>query len=259
MGENKFWQRPLTPLEKEELDVELIEELNEGVGEIRERNPWRKKVVSLFVLLTFIFLIFYNLITLINLPALDFLETSWELVRRPEIRVLREAVVKVKVPGGRGTGFNIDEDGLIITNYHVIAGKRDIRVSFSGQVEHRGEALETFPEIDLAVVDIKGDNLPVLEIVERELTVGEEVIIIGNPLGLFKVPTKGVIIGETTLEGWNEAVLLIKGPVYKGSSGSPVFDMEGKVVAIIFAVFKGKEEIVGLAVPVEVLTKNWDK
>ena len=98
---------------------------------------------------------------------------------------LQEAVVVIEGTGGNGTGFNISEDGLIVTNRHVVEDSRIITIRFGGD----GAATFTtrewidIPEVDMALIDIDGEDLPFVELNDEYPSADDEIIFIGNPLG----------------------------------------------------------------------------
>jgi S1-C subfamily serine protease len=76
--------------------------------------------------------------------------------------------------------------------------------------------------------------------------------VIGNPLGFFRVANRATFLGTAVLEGTSTEVLVIRGPVYKGNSGSPVINSEGEVIGVIFATSTDtkSDEIIAFAIPV---------
>ena len=264
-GSKEYWDVPVSPKKRELLDEDLIRELNDKAEE-----PWEAKrpgpgpgvirVVSLLLALLLVFLALGRLLNILTLPSLEFLSESRRLSRLPEIREMQQSVVQIQADDRRGTGFNIHPEGVIVTNYHVIRNSPGISVRFPGGVSTRGQILETFPQLDLALLSLDGEGLPVLSLdPDYQVAEGEGVLIIGNPLGLSNIVSEGVVEGFADLAGWDEPVLLIRGPIHRGNSGSPVFNREGRVVAVIFATLQPGgsqgEEIIGLAVPLAPLTR----
>ncbi|KUO50138.1 MAG: hypothetical protein APF76_06655 [Desulfitibacter sp. BRH_c19] len=266
--ESKYWEVPLNDHEKHHIDMELVEELNERYDDEEEAeivgNPFLRdlaiRVIGIVTVLVFILLILGNGFKIFTLPSIDFLAKSRELAGNPEIGQLRESVVVVNAMRSKGTGFNISPTGLIVTNYHVISDSRIVYVNFiDGDIYHVKE-IESFPEIDLAILKIDGEDIPVIDLEKEETPrTGDEVLIIGNPLGFTRVINKGQITGITRLNGWDKEVLMIEGAIHKGSSGSPVFNDEGKVIAVVFATLRSNtdnDDPVGLAVPINHLLER---
>lgn len=263
------WDSPLTLEQKNQLDLELIKNLNQlydsGESDLDlstkagERKHIVFRIVSLFTALFFIALMLGGYFNFLTLPNLGFLAESWKLEQIPRIKQMEQAVVMVKSSKNQGTGFNIDSGGLVVTNYHVIKGAGNIRVNFSYGPIYTGQIVQSFPEIDLALIKIPGKNLPVSKMeYHRAPDLRQKVTIIGNPLGLFQIIANGEVLGLTRVQGINIPVLAIRGPIHPGNSGSPVFNQEGKVIAVIFATLNSGQdkEIVGLAVPVSYLNNQ---
>ncbi|NLW07522.1 MAG: trypsin-like peptidase domain-containing protein, partial [Clostridia bacterium] len=137
---------------------------------------------------------------------------------------------------------------------HVVGNAKMVKVTFYQASSYNGIVEASFPEIDLALIRLQGENLPVIKIeTSKELEPGEKVTVIGNPLWFSRIVMEGVVTGKTKLQGWDIPVLLIRAPIYQGSSGSPVINHEGRVAAVIFATLtiqKELEETIGLAVPI---------
>ncbi|MGJ7922330.1 S1C family serine protease [Neobacillus sp. LXY-4] len=245
-------------IQYEEPTVEdfLIEEDDPG----RERRKKRRKRIirSSAAIIAVVFLIssFSIFTTFFNLPALEFLKTSFQLSQREDIQQFKKAVVAVEGNNIKGTGFNIAADGYIITNYHVIENMKPIVVHFSDGQVYKATVEQGFPEIDVAFLDIKGEDLPVLTLDNKaSLAEGNAVFVIGNPLAFYQIANKGELIGLRGVNDIEVPVLGITAPVYRGNSGSPVINEEGKVVGVVFAstiprVNKG-EKLEGLAIPIE--------
>ncbi|WP_042224489.1 S1C family serine protease [Oceanobacillus manasiensis] len=187
-----------------------------------------------------------------SIPAIDFLITSSKLSANEDTRLYKEAVVVVETEDSKGTGFAINSDGTILTNHHVIEGQEQVTVAFPEEGLFEAEVVETNPSIDLAVLQVNGHGLPSLELAESPLY--EEnlpITFIGNPLRFNGIANEGTIAGRTELKGWNQEVVMIKAPVYRGNSGSPVLNGEGKVIGVVFATLEHETEgKVGLFVPI---------
>ena len=234
---------------------------NEDVNnELEELDKKRKSSLRLIGIITLIFFISAFLSFIIkhyNLPSLDFLLKSSELSDDPKIRNMQKAVVEIRTHDKKGTGFNIDHQGTIITNYHVVEGKSSVNINFSNGKVFTESSRLNFPEIDISIININGADLPYLTPdFYATLSIGDVVTIIGNPLGIPRIVTKGEIVGTTVLKNWKKPVLMIKGTIHHGSSGSPVINEEGNVFAVIFGTFDNNDTIIGAAVPIEYIKDN---
>jgi serine protease Do len=254
-----YWDIPLKREDREQLEEDLFRELNRELPAAKELpRPARRRAAvragSLLLALLLTALALGRLLNILTLPSLDFLQESRRLERLPGIRALQQAVVSIETEGRRGTGFNIRPDGLIVTNYHVISGARSILVTFPNMRPVQGQEAAGIPRWDLALVSLQGQNLPVLPLAYgARLHQGDPVLIVGNPLGINSVVSEGVVEGFARLAAGEDPVLVIRGPVHRGSSGSPVFNREGLVVAVIFATSRQGHDILGLAVTIDKL------
>ena len=182
---------------------------------------------------------------------------------------LLEAVVKIEAKGEglnqaprHGTGFNIDPEGIIITNHHVIENASRIIVRFPNGVPCKVITWESKPEYDLAVLHLEKSDLPYVTLQHEIPLIGDQVMVVGNPLGLNNVVVEGKVGAYLSIEDKAEQVFSIHAPIYPGNSGSPVYNQQGKVVGVVFATFKAdnddSNEIIGLAMPVRELLA-WDQ
>ncbi len=153
------------------------------------------------------------------------------------------AVVLVKTAAGLGSGFFINKKGYLITNFHVIAGEKHIAVTqflLEGKILRRVvhkevEIIATAPFHDLVVLRLKDfdtEITPVFFEPEENLNIGETVFAIGNPLGLERTVTEGVL-SQTHRNFGGILYLQVDAPVNPGNSGGPLFNARGQVVGII--------------------------
>jgi len=172
-----------------------------------------------------------------------------------------EAVVKVSSPAGLGSGFFINENGYLITNYHVIEGETRIEVTMF-QKARNGFEKKTFkkvkieainPFVDLAMLKVEDLDETKIKFAYlgdmEQLQVGEAVFAIGNPLGLERTVTNGVI---STKSRAFEGLIYIQtnADINPGNSGGPLFNMAGEVVGVTnmgYIFFGG----LGFAIPVD--------
>ena len=266
-----YWKVHPSPEERKQLDLDLIYELNreyehaddEDIEIGKKGSGTGVKLVGLITALIFVAFIVANILRVISLPPLDFVLESRELSNDPLMQELQQAVVMIRLERSHGTGFNIDSDGLVVTNYHVISGHDNIHIAFPEQESFVSEKIHEFQDVDLAVIDVDGNDLPKLDLGhESSLNTGDEVTIIGYPLGFSNIIKRGEIIGQHQLSEWEIPVMLVKGSIHSGSSGSPVFDEEGRVVGVIFGTllsgYSEDGEHVGLAVPISELKGRID-
>lgn len=179
------------------------------------------------------------------------------------VKQIGEAVVQVRTPGGLGSGFFINADGYLITNFHVIQGETEISVEVfrhdDGQLERdiyrkvRIVAINKFH--DLALLHIEDKNAPKFKYVSLgrsdSLNVGDSVFAIGSPMGLERTVTQGIISTKTReLEG--ELYLQTTAQINPGNSGGPLFNLAGEVVGVTNMKITFGEGL-GFAIPVELV------
>jgi serine protease Do len=145
---------------------------------------------------------------------------------------------------GVGTGFIISPDGYIATNAHVVANATSVQVKLDGGQEVAGHVVGASTQSDLAVVKINGKNLPVAELGDSDaLVVGDQVVAIGNALGLEGEPTvtSGIVSGlDRVLQEPNGTnipnCLQTDASINPGNSGGPLVNAAGQVVGINTAI-----------------------
>lgn len=163
---------------------------------------------------------------------------------------------------GSGSGFILDQEGHIVTNYHVVEGAESIEVTLSDETTVSAELLGVDPSNDLAVLRIQlPDHVlqPVTLGDSTNLRVGQRAIAIGNPFGLDRTLTTGVIsaLGRP-LQIDDERVIFnviqTDAAINPGNSGGPLLNSRGEVIGVNTAVREGAEGI-GFAVPVETVQR----
>jgi S1-C subfamily serine protease len=133
-----------------------------------------------------------------------------------------------------GSGFFINKDGLVITNYHVVEGAYRIIVeTFNGRKYNVRTVIDTDKNNDLTslLMDIRNDKINYLKISAVLPEPGDRVIVIGSPLGLEQTVTDGVVSAIRTISGIGE-ILQISAPISPGSSGGPVVNLRGEVIGV---------------------------
>jgi len=164
---------------------------------------------------------------------------------------------------GSGSGSIIDQDGDILTNYHVIEGAQKVAVSFGGQKNYAAKVVGGDPDTDLAVIKLIEMPKEALTIVplgdSDKLEVGQKVLAIGNPFGLDRTLTTGVISGlQRPIRARNgrpiEGAIQTDASINPGNSGGPLLDSHGRMIGINSQILSptGASAGVGFAVPVNI-------
>ena len=131
----------------------------------------------------------------------------------------------------QGSGFIVRPTGIIVTNWHVMAGGSRAIVSLaSGRRFERVAALDGDKVADLAIIKIPGRNLPTVATIGATPPIGSRVAVIGSPFGLAQTVSDGIVSASRTREG--RELIQITVPVSPGSSGGPVLDEQGRVFAV---------------------------
>ena len=153
-----------------------------------------------------------------------------------------------------GSGFIIDEKGIVITNNHVIKDADDILVRVNGDKEYEATIIGTDPLSDIAVLQIKSKDkfLPVKFGDSDKARIGEWVIAIGNPFGLGGTVTAGIISARNRNIGMTryEDFIQTDASINQGNSGGPLFNMDGDVIGINTAILGQSGSIgIGFSIP----------
>jgi putative serine protease PepD len=173
-------------------------------------------------------LLFFSLLIPSGLVAAESLP---EIVKRTKPAILEIVAMDEKgSPTKLGTGFFISADGLAVTNFHVISGAASLAaVSNNGSVFIFESLVSHPPNIDLAILKFRANDVPFLKLGESaEKVEGERVIVIGNPTGLTGSVSDGIISAFRE----NRSLIQITAPISHGSSGSPVLDDSGSVIGV---------------------------
>jgi S1-C subfamily serine protease len=165
-----------------------------------------------------------------------------------------------------GSGFVIDREGSLLTNAHVVAGATDIRVTFSDQRSVTARVVGRDEDSDLAVLQVepKGLDLRPLELgSSTSVQVGDPTVAIGNPFGLDRTLTTGVVSAKqrriTAPSGFSiDNVIQTDAAINPGNSGGPLIDAMGRVIGVnsqIATAGSGGSVGVGFAVPIDTAKK----
>jgi len=177
-----------------------------------------------------------------TIPAADFSGGSVEGVRRVN---------------GMGTGVVIDPRGYILTNHHVVAGVRQIRVTFNDGRQLTARLVARDPETDLAIIKVNSPKpLPVIRIgTSSDLMPGETVIAVGNAYGYEHTVTRGIIsalhraVQVSEAQFYND-LIQTDASINPGNSGGPLLNIDGEMIGVNVAVRAGAQGI-GFAIPVD--------
>ena len=178
-------------------------------------------------------------------------DPGWQLFRTAKLEATTiednvhrfgEAVVMVTSPGGQGSGFVISPDGYCITNYHVISGETRIKVIVFRRTETGYErknykkvkiiALNPFVDLALLKIDAEDETFKYAYLGQMdELEAGREVFAIGNPLGLTRTVSQGILsIKNRNFQG--RLYIQTTADVNPGNSGGPLFNLKGQVIGV---------------------------
>jgi len=164
---------------------------------------------------------------------------------------------------GSGSGSILDQQGNILTNYHVIEGAQKLSVSMGGKKDYSAIVVGGDPDTDLAVIRLTEKPAGPLTVVPMgdsdKLDVGQKVLAIGNPFGLDRTLTTGVISGlQRPLRARNnrliEGAIQTDASINPGNSGGPLLDSHGRMIGINSQILSpsGSSAGVGFAVPVSI-------
>jgi serine protease Do len=157
--------------------------------------------------------------------------------------------------GGQGSGFIIDRNGTILTNYHVVDGAEKIAVTLSDGKSYDAKVVGKDQKSDIAVIKIDaGQDLPAVNLGDSDrLEVGEWVMAIGNPFGLDHTVTSGIVSakGRNIGSGPYDNFIQTDASINPGNSGGPLINLLGEVVGINTAIFSqsGGNIGIGFAIP----------
>jgi Do/DeqQ family serine protease len=162
-----------------------------------------------------------------------------------------------RVENSLGSGVIVSQDGIVVSNYHVVADATDIRVVLADRREFAARALLADPQSDLAILKVDADGpLPSLSLGDSDaLQVGDLVLAIGNPFGVGQTVSSGIVSGlaRSALQVGDGTGYFVQtdAPINPGNSGGALVDMAGRLVGINTAILTkdGGSNGIGFAVP----------
>jgi serine protease Do len=157
---------------------------------------------------------------------------------------------------GLGSGFIVSQDGLILTNAHVVANAAEVTVKLSDRREFKAKVIGTDPQTDVAALKIDATNLPTVTLGSAQnVRVGEWVVAIGSPFGFENTVTSGIVSATSRALPDGSAVPFIQTDVAlnPGNSGGPLFNMKGEVIGINSQIYSRSGGYQGLsfAIPID--------
>ena len=171
----------------------------------------------------------------------------------------------MQIPGGTGSGFIWDEQGRIVTNFHVIQGANAATITLHDQSTWKARLVGAFPDRDLAVlqIDAPREKLKPIPIgASRDLVVGQRVYAIGNPFGLDQTLTTGIISAlnreiESVTQRKIRGVIQTDAAINPGNSGGPLLDSAGRLIGVNTMIYSpsGASAGVGFAIPVDEINR----
>ncbi len=159
----------------------------------------------------------------------------------------------------RGSGFIIRQDGLIVTNNHVVKDGSAVSVTLDDGTELKAKLIGTDPRTDIAVLKVDaGKALPFIQLGNsRDVRAGEWVVAMGNPFGLGGTVTAGIVsaVSRDIGSGPYDQFIQVDAPINQGNSGGPLFTQDGKVIGMNTAIFSptGGSVGIGFAIPSDMI------
>jgi putative serine protease PepD len=187
-------------------------------------------------------------------PAATTVMSAGDVYRRAA-----SAVVEIQTRDASGTGFVLDAEGHVATNAHVVDNAETVEVAFAEGGEEQGRVIATDRSTDLAVlqVDLDGHDVDALQLdSSADVRVGDDVYAIGNPFGLERSFTAGIVSAvNRQIKAPNgftiDDAIQTDAPVNQGNSGGPLLDTAGKVIGVVSQIASetGGNVGIGYAVP----------
>jgi serine protease Do len=163
---------------------------------------------------------------------------------------------------GIGSGFIIDPRGYILTDRHVIKGADQIIVTLGSKRKYRAKVIAADPKTDIAIIKINGRNFPYAKLGDsKTLQVGDFVLAIGNPFGLTRTVTRGIVSAKGRREMGlldHEDFIQTDAAINPGNSGGPLVNIYGQVVGINTAILSksGGYMGIGFAIPINLAKRT---
>ncbi|ETX14147.1 serine protease [Roseivivax halodurans JCM 10272] len=162
-----------------------------------------------------------------------------------------------RVQNSLGSGVILSEDGIVVSNFHVVGGAQDIRVVLNDRREFEARVLLADEEADLAILRLEGaEDMPHLPLRDSDdVAVGELVLAIGNPFGVGQTVTSGIVSGlarsGAASEGGRGYFVQTDAPINPGNSGGALIDTQGRLIGVNTSILSrsGGSNGIGFAIP----------
>jgi Flp pilus assembly protein TadD len=150
----------------------------------------------------------------------------------------------------QGSGFIVRQDGVIVTNYHVISDAKSIKIKAANKVFNVDYIIDLDKENDIAILKVNASNMPIVILGDfRKTKIGEKIYVISSPKGLENTISDGILSGKREDED-DKTILQITAPISPGSSGGPVFNQNGQVIGVATFLLKESQNL-NFAMPVD--------
>lgn len=177
----------------------------------------------------------------------------------------RTSLFTAAVAQGAGSGFIWDNQGHVVTNHHVVAGARRVTVQLDAGKPINAKVIGVAPEYDLAVVklaEVPRDLRPIPLGTSRDLRIGQSVYAVGNPFGLSRTLTQGLVSAldrhlPTSQSREIAGAIQTDAAINPGNSGGPLLDSSGRLIGVTTAIrgSSAQSSGVGLAIPVDLVNR----
>jgi tetratricopeptide (TPR) repeat protein len=172
--------------------------------------------------------------------------------------VVVASIDKEGKPTSLGSGFIVREDGVIVTNYHVVNMASDIKIKIGYKVRDVEGLLHVDPENDIAIIKVEGKDYPKVRIGDASRAqIGEKVYAIGSPQGLENTISEGILSGIREIDR-ERKILQMTAAISPGSSGGPVFNGRGEVIGIATFLIAETQNL-NFAMPVNLIMAGLSK
>jgi S1-C subfamily serine protease len=171
-----------------------------------------------------------------------------------------------EVSSGSGSGFLVDREGRIVTNFHVVEGAESVQVTLHDGASHDADVIGVDPSNDVAVLQIRDrPETPLVPVVmgdSASLLVGQKVLAVGNPFGLERTLTTGIVSAlDRTMKARNgrqiKGIIQTDAAINPGNSGGPLLNARGEVIGMTTAIISqvGQSAGIGFAVPMNAIAR----